>query len=130
LTIVLALFVAGCGRSAPHETAPVSGTVTFAGKPLPGGTIGFHPKGKGNPGFGEIKDGKFKITTYTAYDGAVLGEHVVTVEVFGGQDEPPPLPGTEGKTGKVPRRYADVKTSPLRFTVNAGENTASFPLEP
>lgn len=132
----LATFAAvliGCGRSDLPETAPVSGTVTFKGRPLPGGTVTFHPEDDkaGNPAFGEIRsDGTFEMTTYKAEDGAILGKHIVTIEVFAGQAEMAPLPGTEEKTSTVPKRYRDPKTSPLRFEVKKGENTAAFPLQP
>jgi len=126
--IVLAVVVVGCGRGNLPETAPVSGTVTFMGKPLPGGLVTFHPEGEGNPAFGEIgADGTFSLTTYKPNDGAVLGKHIVTVEVFGGTAQPP-LPGTEGKLSTVPKRYANHKESPLRFEVRKGQNTAAFPL--
>lgn len=57
---VLALLVPvviGCGSS----KGKVNGEVTLDGKPLPGGTITFHPS-KGNPVGGEITDGKFSVT--------------------------------------------------------------------
>lgn len=131
--IVLGMTLLGCGsKEVLPETAPVSGTVTLNGKPLKNGTVTFHPEeGKGNPGYGEIReDGTFDLTTYELRDGAVLGRHKVTIEVFeAAPGGPPPLPGTESKISTVPRKYASPETSPLRFEVKQGENKAPFPLE-
>jgi hypothetical protein len=54
--------VAGCGPAGPARH-PVEGAVTYAGKPLPRGTIRFDPDGtKGNTGpvgMAEIVDGRY-----------------------------------------------------------------------
>lgn len=129
---VCSLVMSGCGSSEVlPETAPVSGTATINGQPLKSGTVTFHPDGEGNPGFAEIKeDGTFEVTTYELKDGAVLGMHKVTVEVFdtnpGG---PPPLPGSEQEESTVPKKYASPETTPLRFEVKPGSNTAPLPME-
>jgi hypothetical protein len=70
------------------------------------------------------------VTTYRAYDGAVLGPHTVTVEVFPGQPGGPEsgLPGSESTLpSPIPARYRDPAQSPLKFDVKPGEN--SFPIE-
>lgn len=131
LGVVLAILVTGCGGDNVPETAPVSGTVMYLGRPVPGGTVIFHPKDKqkGNPGYGEIQsDGTYTLTTYKKDDGAILGDHTVTVEVFAGQAQPV-LPGAEAKTSPIPRIYADPEKTPLKFTVQKGPNTADFTLE-
>ena len=57
------LTLAMCGGSESANTVHVSGTVTFAGKPLPIGMIVFEPDAsKGNRGLqghADIRDGKF-----------------------------------------------------------------------
>jgi hypothetical protein len=56
------------------KTGDVSGTVRYKGKPLPGGTITFHPA-KGKPIVARIKkDGSF------AAKGVPVGETHITVE--------------------------------------------------
>jgi len=69
----------GCGPSNP-ATAPIDGTVTLDGAPLEGASVTFTPSEGGRPGSGTTdSSGKFTLTTYEAGDGAVLGQHKVTV---------------------------------------------------
>jgi hypothetical protein len=76
--------VAGCNRS-PYPVAPVQGTVTIDGQPMTGGRVMFAPVAKdglnsGRPAFGEIQqDGSFTLSTYRGGDGAVVGEHWVSI---------------------------------------------------
>ncbi|NLY02963.1 MAG: carboxypeptidase regulatory-like domain-containing protein [Rhodopirellula sp.] len=71
--------VAGCGSGRP-ETAAVSGKVTLDGEPVEGATVAlFHPDG-GQPARGVTDaSGAFVLTTFEAGDGALLGQHKVTV---------------------------------------------------
>jgi hypothetical protein len=65
--------------------APVRGTVTVDGQPLAEGRVMFTPVGKGElnsgkPAYGRIQsDGSFVLYTYGDDDGAIVGEHGVTV---------------------------------------------------
>lgn len=130
--IALTLFLLGCSGDNLPPTGRVSGTVTLGGKVLPGGIVTFHPKGEGNPGLGEIqKDGTFTLTTYKNGDGAVLGEHSVTVEIFPGQIEEAGggLPGAPVKSYRIPKKYTDAKSTPLKFEVKSGSNTAELKLD-
>lgn len=75
----------GCSHP-PHDVAPVSGTVTVDGRPLTRGKIMFAPLPSGDnqhPGkvaIGVLQpDGSFTLSTYGSGDGAVVGEHSVTV---------------------------------------------------
>jgi hypothetical protein len=56
------LFVTGCGRT---KTYPLTGNVTFDGKPIPRGTITFLPKtdqtNTGSYSMAVVKEGNFKI---------------------------------------------------------------------
>ncbi len=76
---------AGCSDS-PFEVAPTSGTVTIDGQAFTQGKVMFAPLGRGasaevgRPAFGRLApDGSFTLTTYEEGDGAVVGEHWVTV---------------------------------------------------
>ena len=77
---LLILFLSsGCGPSRP-ETAEVRGRVTFQGKPVPEGRILFWPP-NGRPAMAEIQpDGTYELMTFDEGDGAVLGEHRVTIK--------------------------------------------------
>jgi len=75
----------GCSR-APFPVAPTRGVVLIDDKPLPGGRIMFAPVAQGQdpnagkPAFGDIQpDGSFQLTTFAHHDGAVVGEHWVTL---------------------------------------------------
>jgi hypothetical protein len=74
----------GCGRSS-FEIAPVHGAVSVDGKPLFQGKVMFAPRAKGErdpgkPAWGEIaKDGAYRLTTFKKDDGAVVGEHWITI---------------------------------------------------
>jgi hypothetical protein len=77
--------VVGCGGS-PYELAPAGGVVTVDGKPYTGGKVMFAPVAKGEDGkagraaFGRVgPDGRFALSSYAEGDGAVVGEHVVTL---------------------------------------------------
>ena len=67
-----------------YQIVPVTGVVTYKGKPLAGGTIAFFPDkslgGYGPSAFGEIdSEGRFRLTTDRTGDGAVVGPHVVQI---------------------------------------------------
>jgi hypothetical protein len=85
-TVCIALTSAvGCSRS-PYELAPVRGTVTIDSRPLSQAKVMFAPiesgdnPNPGKPAFGLLQpDGSFVLTTYSENDGAVIGEHWVTI---------------------------------------------------
>jgi hypothetical protein len=62
LTVVSIFFVTGCGGT---QTYPLTGHVTFDGKPVPRGTITFLPKtdqtNAGSYAMAVIKEGNYKI---------------------------------------------------------------------
>ncbi len=111
-----------------QPTHPVTGKVTLNGEPVPGAYIVFHgigkerrlPRADGTVEF----DGTFRLSTYTAFDGAPAGEYAVTVELR------KPRFTKEGKRGPnlLPARYADSTKSGLRVTVKPGPNTIDFQL--
>lgn len=77
----LCLFAGGCGRS----LVPVSGKVTFDGKPVTGGAVAFLPlskaaDGKGlRPGSGTVQsEGDYRLGSYVANDGAMVGKYRIT----------------------------------------------------
>src|SRR4051794_764642 len=78
------VIVPGCGPSENlPECAPVSGKVTINGEPLGFGMVIFHPEKAGNTGQAATEaDGTYVLNTYGTKDGAVVGNHTVTVERY------------------------------------------------
>jgi len=112
--------LSGCGDGRP-ERVPVSGTVTIDGEPVTAGYIRLIPP-DARPAGGDIgPDGSFTLTTFEPNDGAVTGEHVVTVIAMESRDN-----GTIMRF-QVPAKYSDPSTSDL--TVNISEPTDSLPIE-
>jgi len=117
-----AITVAGTGCSAPAEGGPVSGTVTFNGKPLPAGGVTFHSR-DGRASSGEILDGHYTIALVP------LGPCRVTVLTAVGRGDIP-----EGATSidpskplgsyiPIPDRYHTPHKSDLNYTVTQGPQT-------
>ena len=111
----------GCGPSGP-KLYPVSGTVTFQGKPLDKGFIQFSPK-EGSDGTlagAEIKEGKYSIAKKT---GVTPGSYVVRVssavtdapiDTGAPGEAPPPV------ADKIPAAFNTEST--LTFEAKAQEN--------
>jgi hypothetical protein len=74
----------GCSGEA-YQVAPVHGVVSIDNKPLFQGKVMFAPiaKGDGNPGkpaWSDISpEGAYRLTTFKKDDGAVIGDHWVTI---------------------------------------------------
>jgi len=111
-TTLLTIALAGCGSGDPNaiKAVPAAGTVTYKGKPIETGRIGFVPA-QGRPASGEIVNGKFTMTTYTDGDGAIPGHHAVTVNATK-QVPGSGRAGDEGKTiSLLPENYANPDSS-------------------
>lgn len=81
--VALAAMMLGCSER--PAVAPVSGKVTYNGKPLPYGSVGFQPA-KGQPSGAAIQpDGSFRLSTFAEYDGAIVGPHKVKVTCYSSQ---------------------------------------------
>jgi hypothetical protein len=120
--------LAGCGGGNP-KTAPVKGTVTYKGRPVPNGTVTFIPE-SGPTATGELgPDGSYTLTTFRRGDGAVPGRYTVVIVAM--QDNAGRLP--EERTPLpppiVPEKYTSAVTSDLRAEVEDRENTLDFPLK-
>jgi hypothetical protein len=160
LTTFLGLALAGCGGSSDDaavadrpETSPVTGTVTYQGKPVEGATVSFLSTVVPIPGqptdassaYGLTDaQGTYRLTTFETDDGAVPGEYKVTITKIqtpppGAQvsmDDPNYNPDSPAQTAAarpvylVPERYSDRGTSNLTATVKAGGgNTIPFELK-
>lgn len=120
ITFAVALTL-GCNQS-QYEMAKVTGVVTLDGKPFVWGSVSFAPvttsssENAGKPAFGMLdSEGRFELSTYSERDGAVVGQHRVTVFCV-----------EDGANGKAPSWVPEFRRLALRgdaMTVKAdGEN--------
>ncbi|EDL58287.1 peptidase associated/transthyretin-like domain-containing protein [Gimesia maris] len=118
-------------------TYPVTGTVKFNGTPLEGATVVFQSNGaQTQAAVGRTdKDGNFQMRTFEEGDGAIAGEHRVTITCVKTEG---PADGTNldeadvviKETSLIPERYADAQKSGLTATVKPDqENAVTFELE-
>lgn len=113
------LGIVGCGGPAGPELTPISGTVTFEGKPVGPGTVAFVPlDGNGNPASGTIDtSGRFKMSVYNPGDGVLPGSYKVSVTVVKepahGDDKGNLYP----PTFLSPERYMNPDSSGFNVTV-------------
>jgi hypothetical protein len=117
--------------------APVRGVVTLDGEPVEGAAVMFSPRDGGRPAIGQTDErGEFRLQTVAPGDGALLGEHAVTVtlqETLGITADPDGLSGEVAPGGIrtrwiVPERYSNPKTSNLAATVERGMPPVSLEL--
>jgi hypothetical protein len=129
LGVFLLLLCVSCSSS-EVPVYPVTGSVTWQGRPVQGATVllyPIHPDESGSTGAKRISPlgytdqaGNFSVSSRGNGDGAPQGDYVVTIEL---REER--LVGEEMvRDGKnlLPMKYAHTKTTPLRCTVIAGEN--------
>jgi hypothetical protein len=141
----------GCGGATDDEWSakrpavhPVHGTVGYQGKPVAGAAIGFSTE-DGKPGASAISNekGEFTLTTFAAGDGAVVGNHKVTVSKYEttgedlsysdpsspnyGKDIPPEARGETKNL--LPEKYASFQTSDLIVQVKEGNNEIPLDLK-
>lgn len=112
------------GREPVH---PVSGRVTLKGEPVDGAIVIFHSTSKQVSAQGLTDaDGRYRLTTYEDGDGAVAGEHIVTVRKteyvkkptkYHTEEEPSYASFPEEL---LPKEAATRDTSTLRVTVAEG----------
>jgi hypothetical protein len=99
----------------------VTGTVTVKGQPADQVEVTFLPK-NGRPATGVTDNqGRFELSTLKPGDGAVPGEHRVTLGEYYPPGKPPPMPrGNEPLPSRFPTTYSDTVNSPLKATVERG----------
>lgn len=120
--VVLAVFLSGCGPEYP-DTYKVSGKVTVGGQPASNVHVVFTPD-EGRLGTGKTdENGDYKLTTFNENDGAVPGEHTVTIS----NPSNPEGTGSAGGT-PIPPEYAMKQTSTIKKTVEKSSNTINIEL--
>ncbi|HEY3965854.1 MAG TPA: carboxypeptidase-like regulatory domain-containing protein [Planctomycetaceae bacterium] len=128
--VTAVIFAAGCGNSGLIEgdvpVFPVTGKVTFAGKPLPRAVVTLTPADLPPgakweaPATGGVtdEDGEFELSTYNAGDGAPAGTYFVTVSC---EDREAKRSGGEYPE-LLPEKYQNPASSGLKVTIREGEN--------
>lgn len=134
--LVICAALVGCGDN--RKSASVTGTVTSGGQPVADIIVRFQPVGKGDTskpeaGMGSYgktdSQGRFKLLfSDNNSSGAIIGEHVVTIDELTPESEANDDAGGIGKPEKsrVPKKWCD---GSARFTVTEGSNTADFDLD-
>jgi len=106
LTLLVCLLVAGCGGP---NVVPVSGTLTYKGKPVTNAFINFVPE-TGRPSMGETdENGRFTLTYDPQTKGAQRGKHRVFVQHNAVADaaQPGAVPGQPARLSPEMREFFD-----------------------
>ena len=126
LVLCACLFV-GCGPSGP-AMLPVSGVVTLDGDPVEGAGVMFSPSQGGRPAMGTTNAaGEFELTTIEPGDGALVGEHKVTIVKSITTGVEPDRDGLSGEVQRggiktewiIPERYSKPDESGLTTQVGS-----------
>lgn len=129
LTSWTLVLLSGCGGESRPTLAKASGTVTYKGKGIENLAVEFTPA-EGRPASGKTDaQGKFTLTTFDPDDGAVLGEHKVSVVFDSSSASNADSSGmgadaysTEAPKSPIPEKYATTDTSGLTYTVKEGDD--------
>ncbi|QDU53160.1 hypothetical protein [Gimesia panareensis] len=130
--LVLTFALSGCDQQTDQSpTALVKGVISFQGKPLERGEIVFFPEGGARIAHGKIQpDGSYQLTTYEEGDGALLGNHQITVVSERDMEGVlPEDPEASMEPSLIPTKYSLQKTSGLTAQVKEGDNEINFDLE-
>ena len=136
IALLVALFTTGCGGSGPR-TAPVSGTVTYNGKPVPSAHVSFVPRDASSRAAAGLTDsnGRFTLGTFSTNDGAIIGKYKVGIIAHGPARPAKPGEGS-GMPGEtvpgpptIPQKYFAPETSGLVHEVKPGSNTVELTLK-
>ncbi|WP_145434122.1 hypothetical protein [Lacipirellula limnantheis] len=126
LSVALVGLAALSGCSDKPAVAPVSGKVTYNGKPMPYGSVGFQPA-QGQPAGAAIQpDGTFRLSTFAEFDGAIIGPHKVKVTCYASQRPSQQAKKTPGEfvlgESLIPAQYTFLDQSGLTAEVPAEGN--------
>lgn len=128
-----AFLSAGCSQTG-LPLGKVSGQVTVDGKPVKEGVILFVPK-RGPSASGPIEQGRYRLTTRSPGDGAVIGQHDVYFSpkppagdaISDAPEEPVLRPSP--KSEFPPSQYTSPESAELMAEVRSGANNLDFDLK-
>jgi hypothetical protein len=153
--IGIGVLLAGCSGSGRPATAPVRGQVRYEGRPVANATVAFLCPGAPRLAVGTTdQSGNYQLTTYEENDGAIIGTHVVTVNLYASESEADALGSDSSASGQptsksieeamrrsvkqiekaekakppIPTKYSDRRTSDLQKEVVDGENVIDIDL--
>ncbi|TWT32029.1 peptidase associated/transthyretin-like domain-containing protein [Blastopirellula retiformator] len=116
-----AAIIVGCRPASPANISEVTGTVTVDGKPADSATITFAPIPSGKSSYGRTDDaGHYHLVYTTDIEGALIGEHAVTIanEPAPGQATPAVMvPRQYGKAGKLTANVAPDQKNQIDFAL-------------
>jgi hypothetical protein len=146
-SLIFAVAAFGCAKN-PHAPAKVSGSVSYKGNPVKGGTIQFYGSDGAAYSCQISPDATYSVTDIPE------GELVVTVETesinparkaaVGGKDyerrmstmqppppdrAPPPASQLQGFYVKIPEKYGNSKTSPVTVVIKSGRQVRDIELD-
>ena len=136
IALLGAAMMLGC-NSGGQRIAPVSGTVTYNGKPVPGAHVSFVPSDGSSRAAEGLTDanGKFTLGTFSTSDGAVVGTHKIGVIANGPARPARPGEGS-GMPGEtvpgpplIPAKYFSPETSGITQEVKPGSNSVELTLK-
>lgn len=125
------LLLCCCGCPAPNgDIGIVEGVVTLDGNPVGKASVMFFPQsGRASIGTTDEK-GHYRLLYTRSADGAVIGEHKVTISTevkedsgYGNEEA-----AIEGRKELIPSKYVHRKKTDLTATVKSGKNTINFDL--
>lgn len=135
-SIAVATSLAGCNPAESLWRAPVGGSVSFNGVPLPAGVVRFVPTGQttGPVAVAAIKEGRFDLPRQ---DGPVVGSHRVEIEATGFQgfdlDDEQAFAARAQKRQRMPPNPVPAeynRNSRLNLTLSAeGDQNLDFKVE-
>ncbi len=146
LCLLFALAVAGCGEDdGLGRRYPITGKVTYQGKPVASGTVNFVPESpEGRGATGTIHDGAYDdVTTLTTGDGILPGKYKVTIvaredvdlsaaetEQPGGAPDQVTVARIAAKAKPlVPPKYSAPQTTDLAVEVTPDQRNFDFELK-
>lgn len=121
----------GCGGTS-SGTLPISGKVTYQGKAVPNLRVSFSSKSGTRPADGVTDaEGKYKLGTFMAGDGALPGDYLVAIQTAGTDSTKPPsveitdaseydVPKVDPTKPGIPAKYAAPSSSGLKAVITVG----------